>query len=458
MNKAATDWIFYILLLITQIIACFFYGFYHKHIQAGDPKAPIVAASAGLYPWFQDIHIMVFVGMGFLFAFLKRFRLTGITEVFWIAAITVQYYFLWTALFDGAWAKPKVWGDFNTSFGDLIRGEFCAISMIIAIGAVIGKTNNLQQLIIVIVGILIYSINEHILFVSLDVSDVGGSMYIFAFGAFYGIGASWLLNYAEAKNNHNYVTSINSNSFAMIGTLFLWCFFPSFNSARAADVFAQNRAVVNTYFCLIGSVLGAYLISKILHKGKYHMEHILNATLVGGVLIASGADILGESWIAYLVGFLAGIISALMFRYWAGILNKLGLVDVAGVFHTFGVPGIVGTCLSAIYRARYFPGDERRGGIQIAGIAISFALSLVSGLLVGLIVRFLGSYETHDEYYNDQTTAHFDDPVEYNQNPQPFYDSQRRLIFGHVHQRKVYNNPIGEENRYVNDREAAPNL
>ena len=145
MNKAATDWIFYILLLITQIIACFFYGFYHKHIQAGDPKAPIVAASAGLYPWFQDIHIMVFVGMGFLFAFLKRFRLTGITEVFWIAAITVQYYFLWTALFDGAWAKPKVWGDFNTSFGDLIRGEFCAISMIIAIGAVIGKTNNLRS-------------------------------------------------------------------------------------------------------------------------------------------------------------------------------------------------------------------------------------------------------------------------------------------------------------------------
>ena len=457
MNKTVADWLFYILLLVSQIIAFFFYGFYHDHISPAHVKAPLVTTGAALYPLFQDIHIMVFVGMGFLFAFLKRYRLSGMTEVFWIAAITVQYYFLWNALFDGAWAKPKVWGNFTTSFPELIRGEFCAISMVIAIGAVLGKSNNLQQFIIVIVGILIYSVNEHILFVSLDVSDVGGSMYIFAFGAFYGIGASWVLNYAEAKNNHNYLTNVNSNSFALIGTLFLWCFFPSFNAARAADQFAQNRAVVNTYFCLIGSVLGAYLISKLLHQGKYHIEHIVNATIVGGVLIASGADILAEAWVAYIVGSLAGIISGIMFKWWPGILNKLGLVDVAGVFSTFGVPGIIGALLSAIYRARYFSGDERRGGIQVAGIGISFAVSLVGGLLVGILVRWLGTYESHDEYYNDQSAAHFDNEVEFHQNPQPFYDSQRRLIFGNVAHRKVHHvNDV--ENRHLNDREAAPSL
>ena len=451
MNRSTADALFYVLLLLTQVIAAIFYGVFHDHIgDIADPRADAVSQQARKYPIFQDIHIMVYVGIGFLFAFLKRYRLSGVTEVFWLAAITVQYYFLWNALFFGAW---RTYGHFFTSTLDLIKGEFCAISMVVAFGALVGKANNLQLLISVLVGILLYSVNEQILFTSLDVRDIGGSMYIFVFGAFYGLGISWMLNFKEAKNNRNFVTDVNSNSFGLIGTLFLWCFFPSFNSALAADDLSANIAVVNTYFCLIGSVLGAYLISKIVWKGKFHVEHILNATLVGGILMGSGADILRESFVAYIVGGCGGILSALSFTYFSKVLQKLGLVDVAGIFHTFAIPGLIGGLLSAIYRARYFD----RGGIQVAGTFISFAISLAGGLVVGIIVRFLGSHQGEDEYYNDEVNVHYDNEHDYNTNPAPFFDSHNRILFGSVTQRQVHTHNETEKN-YLNDREVAPDL
>lgn len=43
--------------------------------------------------------------------------------------------------------------------------------------------------------------------------------------------------------------SYNSDTFAMIGTLFLWIFWPSFNSALL-DGIEQERAIINTYLSL----------------------------------------------------------------------------------------------------------------------------------------------------------------------------------------------------------------
>lgn len=43
--------------------------------------------------------------------------------------------------------------------------------------------------------------------------------------------------------------SYNSDTFAMVGTLFLWIFWPSFNSALV-DGHEQERAIINTYLSL----------------------------------------------------------------------------------------------------------------------------------------------------------------------------------------------------------------
>lgn len=55
------------------------------------------------------------------------------------------------------------------------------------------------------------------------------------------------------------------------------------------------------------------------------MDFILNATLAGGVVMGAGADVLHKSYVAYIVGFLIGIISSFMFEFMPRILSKIGL-------------------------------------------------------------------------------------------------------------------------------------
>ena len=75
----------------------------------------------------------------------------------------------------------------------------------------------------------------------------------------------------------------------MVGTVFLWCFWPSFNSALASGN-SQMRVVVNTVMALSGSVAGAFATSALFHEGKFDMEDVLNATLAGGVIIGASCD------------------------------------------------------------------------------------------------------------------------------------------------------------------------
>jgi hypothetical protein len=61
----------------------------------------------------------------------------------------------------------------------------------------------------------------------------------------------------------------------MVGTVFLWMFWPSFNAAAALPGEAQHRAVMNTYFSLCASVMAAFSVSAMLDdKNKFVMEHI----------------------------------------------------------------------------------------------------------------------------------------------------------------------------------------
>ena len=57
-----------------------------------------------------------------------------------------------------------------------------------------------------------------------------------------------------------------SDLFSMVGTIFLWMYWPSFNGATAVHGEAQQRAVLNTYFSLCGSVFASFAMSALLNK------------------------------------------------------------------------------------------------------------------------------------------------------------------------------------------------
>lgn len=410
MKQSTLDFAFVVGLIISQAVAIVIYAVYFKHIPVAATEAAIGSV---LYPYFQDIHIMIFVGFGFLLTSFHRFRLSSLVHCFWVAAIAVQYYFLWNALWEPIIVHhaqsehfPK---EIYITVPKLILGEVSAGAMLIAVCAIIGKTNSLQFLIISIAGSCLYTLNEAIVVGNLKCRDVGGAMIIHAFGAFYGIGLTMMYRYPMARGSKNLLESHESLTSAMVGTLFLWCFWPSFNGALAVTPAEIHMAVLNTYFSIIGSCATCYATSLLLGKGRFKMGQILNATLAGGVIMGSAADILYDGWVAYLCGCLIGIISCLCFEYMPRILDKAGIHDVAGVFNLHGIPGMLGGLVAAICRAKYI---DNKGGNQVAGTFISIGMGLLGGIIVGAVTRPLHHYLAHNDYFNDKSQVCLEEFVE----------------------------------------------
>jgi ammonium transporter Rh len=97
----------------------------------------------------------------------------------------------------------------------------------------------------------------------------------------------------------------------MIGSIFLWMYWPSFNSALTTGSI-QQRVIVNTVLAISGSALGSAFTARTM-LGKLEMELILNATLAGGVAIGSTSDLIATPWMALMIGYCGGVLSVIGF-------------------------------------------------------------------------------------------------------------------------------------------------
>ncbi|XP_041105755.1 ammonium transporter Rh type A-like [Polyodon spathula] len=264
-----------------------------------------------LYPMFQDVHVMIFIGFGFLMTFLKKYGFSSVGLNMLLAAMGLQ----WGILVQGFWHLHN--GKIEIDIIKMINADFSTATVLISFGAVLGKTSPIQLLIMTILEITVFAMNEHLVATVLKANDVGASMIIHAFGAYFGLAVARILYRPDLKNRQNNEGSVyHSDLFAMIGTIFLWMFWPSFNSAIANEGEAQYRAVVNTYFSLAACVVAAYAVSSFVeHKGKLDMVHIQNATLAGGVAVGTCADMNIGPFGAMLIGLIAGIISTVGFKF-----------------------------------------------------------------------------------------------------------------------------------------------
>ena len=86
----------------------------------------------------------------------------------------------------------------------------------ISFGAVIGKASRLQLLIMAIVETIFYAINESLVVEYLHITDVGGSIAIHLFGAYFGLAVSAVLQ-NTGKEHPNEDSVYHSDMFSMIG-------------------------------------------------------------------------------------------------------------------------------------------------------------------------------------------------------------------------------------------------
>ncbi|XP_041109343.1 ammonium transporter Rh type A [Polyodon spathula] len=374
-----------ILIIILFAVFVAYKGSTHDgHKQASNDTSTTTSVRfSQLYPMFQDVHVMIFIGFGFLMTFLKRYGFSSVGINMLLAAMGLQ----WGILVQGFWHLHN--GKIEINIIKMINADFSTATVLISFGAVLGKTSPVQLLIMTILEITVFAMNEHLVVEVLKANDVGASMIIHAFGAYFGLAVARILYRPGLKNGHDNEGSVyHSDLFAMIGTIFLWMFWPSFNSAIANEGEAQYRAVVNTYLSLAACVVAAYAVSSFVeHKGKLDMVHIQNATLAGGVAVGTCADMNIGPLGAMLIGLIAGIISTAGFKFLTPILaSKLCIQDTCGVHNLHGMPGILGG-IAGIVAVALGATAEGSYVTQAAALASSVFIAILGGTITGFILR-----------------------------------------------------------------------
>ncbi|NWS07896.1 RHAG protein, partial [Motacilla alba] len=371
---------FLILALLLEVIVIVLFGIFVDY----DSNS-----STNLYPHFQDVHVMIFVGFGFLMTFLKKYGFSSVGFNMLIAAFGLQ----WGVLMQGFWHMKR--GKISVNIESMINADFSTATALISFGALLGKTSPIQMLILTLLEIPMFACNEHLVTKVFKATDVGASMTIHAFGAYFGLAAAFVLYRPGLTNKHdNDESTYHSDMFAMIGTLFLWLFWPSFNSAIAE---AQVTAIINTYYSLAACTIVTFALSSLVDKrGKFSMVLIQNATLAGGVAVGTCADLEIHPFSAMFIGVIAGIVSVLGFQFLTPVMaSKLKIQDTCGVHNLHGLPGIVGGIAGIVVTAIK---TETRNhhvltpAMQAAALGSTLAIAIVGGALTGAILKipFLG--------------------------------------------------------------------
>lgn len=359
------------------------------------------------YPMYQDIHVMIFIGFGFLMTFLRKYGYSSLSYTFLTSALVLQWYPLlhtfWKNVLSANFDQGVLIG-----VDVLILSDFCAGAILISFGALLGKTSVSQMVVLALFEPIFFALNEAIS-VHLEIADIGGSMVIHTFGAFFGLAASLVLTPQRAKGISDNAAVYHSDIFAMIGTVFLWIFWPSFNAAFA-DSDAQTRAVVNTLLSLTGSVVIAFFTSYFLRgHGKFHMIDVQNATLAGGVSIGATANLMINPASALAIGMFSGFLSVWGFvKLQSFLQHSIGLHDTCGVLNLHGMPGFFGgiwsaIAIGAVSSLRYgsdlavilpavADGHRSMGtqaGYQVGFLLITITIAISSGLLTGLVMKYI---------------------------------------------------------------------
>lgn len=368
-----------------------------------------------IYMMYSGCVIMLLFGFGYLMTFLKRYGMGSVGFTLMITCIGIQ----WGLLCEGFSKKlyhtetEPSWSYLEINIYSILEAVHLSASILVSYGAVIGKTSPLQLIVMTLIEAFAYSINKVFLCLGVvEFFDAGGTINIHMFGAYFGLAVAWVLGKptasAEAEGGHV------SDLFSLIGTIFLWVYWPSFNGAvLAADSPGQQRAVVNTVLGLCACTVAAFFWSSILSSThKFRPVDIQNATLAGGVALGAVCDLSLNLSDALLIGFAGGTISAIGYNHVQEYIeHKFSVHDTCGVHNLHGLPSLVGgiatTVLAAIKgpRGHDIPSpilQRDQAFDQCMAIFLTLGMSISCGLITGYLLALIRTDENITEFYCDE--------------------------------------------------------
>uniref|UniRef100_A0A8C3NR71 Ammonium transporter AmtB-like domain-containing protein n=1 Tax=Cyanoderma ruficeps TaxID=181631 RepID=A0A8C3NR71_9PASS len=392
--RCSLPWL--LLLLQALCLCCSFFGF----PGAGDGLPP-----PGFYPDFQDVNHMVIFGFGFSLMVLRRYGFSSTGFNFLLVVLGVQCSVLVEDFLVFLGVQPD-----EVGVRSLAKAVVSMTAVVISTGAVLGKANPVQLIVMTLVELTFFYISRCINRRYLQVPEHLSLMHVHLFGAYFGLAVSSRFPGPHPGLDKGRSTP-KSDLFSMLGTVFVWVFWPSFNSLLADS---KERAVLNTYLALAVSAVAAFLLSALTSKdGKFRMTHIHSAVLAGGVAVSYTAPSIQHPWIAMILGLLGSVVTILGSHCLQGCFNRaLKLQDTSGVHFTFGLPAALGAVASVVLCvvekgiAKQWNDLSSLGYLVLVDVGAfcqTISTALITGLVTGLILNIKLLKAVHvSKYFDDQ--------------------------------------------------------
>lgn len=362
------------------------------------PQTVIEASDGGLrmiqqYNFSINILAMLLIGFGFLMVFIRNYGYSATTGTYVVVAAGLPLYLLIRAAgILSAEAVPA------NSVRSLLLAEFAVAAALIAMGAVLGRLRIYQYALLAIILVPFYMLNEWFVLdgglgITKGFVDSAGSIVIHTFGAYFGLGLTLALTKA-AQLEKPIESDTTSDRFAMLGSMVLWIFWPSFCAAIVPEEQVE-LTVVNTIVALCGATVITYLLSTVFRKGKPSIGDIANASLAGGVAIGATCNLVTTP-VAFLIGLLAGALCVIGYNViQPKLLSRFKQLDSCGVHNLHGMPGLLGGLIAILV----VPGAA---AAQLIGIAFTVVLAFLGGTIGGHLIKLTGTkekiYEDEDEF------------------------------------------------------------
>ncbi|KAM4541164.1 rh blood group, D antigen isoform 1-T1 [Fundulus diaphanus] len=405
-------------------------------------KKPDSESFLNLYPEFQDVNVIVILGFGFLCTFPVRYGFSGCGFNLLVAVLATQ----WALILNGidSWYNTRIIG---IDLKSIITAELCAVSALISIGSVLGKTNPVQLTLIALLEVTGFVLNKWLLQTLLKVRPANSIMLLHVFGAVFGLMLTWILSRnAQEQGFEKEKFDKKSGLFSMLGAVFLWMFWPSFNSVIVDDQ-ARLGAVCSTYLALAVSVVTAVALavlssprgtlnpvcltlfcrlmysqihfsSSSLHELDLFLQNFLNqiqmqsCILAGGVAVGVSISAIQQPWEAMALGLAAATISTTGFRYLkTHMLTAFQCHDTCTVLSTHGLPGLLGWLAQLVLQIKDC--DDHTVAIRFAAfhicvLFVTISVSLCMGILTAFLLKLnFWRQPQNNKCFEDQTFWEF---------------------------------------------------
>ncbi|KAM9708291.1 ammonium transporter Rh type C-like [Menidia menidia] len=340
------------------------------------------------YAEFQDVNVMVVLGFGFLSTFLVRYGFSGSGFNLLVTAIATQWAIILTGV--ESWYER---GKIRVDLKSILSAEICAACALVSMGTVLGKTNPVQLILIALFNVSGFVLNEWILRTLLSVRPLNSLMQLHVFGAFFGLMLTWILQREGTERGFEKEKfDRKSGLFSMLGSVFLWMFWPSFNGVLV-DSDRKLGAVCGSYLALAASGVTAAALSSLSSRtGKLNLIQMQPSILAGGVSVGVAVSVVDQPWVAMATGVTAALLSAAGFRYLKPQMHAaFECHDTRGTLSTHGLPGLLGWFLQLLLQIRKLDQTSvaiRFSVFHISTLFITVSTSLTTGILTGFLLKW----------------------------------------------------------------------